>query len=221
MPAIDLTPFGFTPTESRAYNALLDLGPSSGYAVAKQIGVARANSYQALNGLVAKEAALLIDENPLRFRAIRPDALLARIAGLEAGKLADLELQVRDRERVGDDAIVLIGGERGLLEVLTRWAGRSENEVWCIAPQSTLDALQPVWRKRDADGTTTRLWASESVLGPEAALPQNAVLFWCGEAAVIALGGASGSGHWVSDPMITATVRAAIEHINQTVETVG
>ena len=31
---LDLTPFGFTPTESSIYETLLDLGPSSGYAVA-------------------------------------------------------------------------------------------------------------------------------------------------------------------------------------------
>ena len=100
MPAIDLTPFGFTPTETLAYDALLDLGPASGYAVAKQLGIARANAYQALNGLVTKGAATLIDDNPQRFRAVRPDALLARISSEEAGKLARLE---RERERMRFD----------------------------------------------------------------------------------------------------------------------
>src|SRR6266567_4526836 len=32
--SVDLTPFGFTPTESQVYGALLRLGPSTGYAVA-------------------------------------------------------------------------------------------------------------------------------------------------------------------------------------------
>ncbi len=59
MTDIDLTPFGFTPTENLAYGALLDLGPSSGYAVAKELSIARANAYQALNGLVAKGAAVI------------------------------------------------------------------------------------------------------------------------------------------------------------------
>src|SRR5437667_6260820 len=38
---IDLTPFGFTATESEAYAALLRLGPSTGYAVAHATRVAR------------------------------------------------------------------------------------------------------------------------------------------------------------------------------------
>src|SRR5436853_69475 len=44
---IDLTPFGFTATESEAYAALLRLGPSTGYAVAHPTRVARANTYAA------------------------------------------------------------------------------------------------------------------------------------------------------------------------------
>lgn len=212
--SIDLTPFGFTPTESLAYEALLTLGPASGYAVAKEISIARANAYQALNGLVSKNAAVLIDENPLRFRAIRPDALLARIAGIEAGKLAAFELQVRERGGTGDDAIVPLEGERGLLEVLTRWAGRTEGEVWCVAPQRLLDALQPVWRKREADGSITRLWAGETLRAERAGLPEAAVLFWCPEAGVLA---GPTKGHWFSDPILMATTRLAIERISQPV----
>src|SRR2546430_4433111 len=49
---LDLTPFGFTATESLAYAALLRLGPSTGYAVAHATRVARANTYGALEGLV-------------------------------------------------------------------------------------------------------------------------------------------------------------------------
>src|SRR2546421_246980 len=49
--SVDLTPFGFTPTESQVYGALLRLGPSTGYAVAHATRVARANTYGALEGL--------------------------------------------------------------------------------------------------------------------------------------------------------------------------
>ncbi len=69
MTDIDLTPFGFTPTENLAYGALLELGPSSGYALAKDLSIARANAYQALNGLVAKGAAIQTDDQPQRYRA--------------------------------------------------------------------------------------------------------------------------------------------------------
>lgn len=198
---IDLTPFGFTPTESLAYEALLALGPASGYAVAKQVSIARANAYQALNGLVAKGAAVRIDANPQRFRAVKPDALLARVAADEADKIAQLERQVAERGGIGDDAIVPVEGERALRDVLTRWAGRSTGPVLCLAPQRLREALQPVWRKREADGATTTLWTS-----PDDAL----LLFWCEEAAVVARADEQARGYWCSDPVLLTTVKGAI-----------
>ena len=208
MTAIDLTPFGFTPTESLAFDALLELGPASGYAVAKHIGVARANAYQALNGLVGKGAASLIEENPQRFRAVKPEAMLTMIASTEAGKLATLEQQVRERGGAdGDHAIVPVEGERAFLEMVTRSAGREAGPVWCVAPQALLDQLQPIWRKRDADGSANHLTAA----------PDGVVLFASSAAAIIAGDTEPLSGHWFSEPAIIATVRHAVEHINQTV----
>src|SRR2546427_347049 len=40
----DLTPFGFTATESRVYATLLQLGPATGYAVARAARLARAKA---------------------------------------------------------------------------------------------------------------------------------------------------------------------------------
>ena len=56
--SVDLTPFGFTPTESAVYAVLLTQGPGTGYAIARSAGLARANAYAALEGLVAKGAAV-------------------------------------------------------------------------------------------------------------------------------------------------------------------
>lgn len=54
MPRIDLTPFGFTPTESLVYEVLLTGGPGTGYGIARSAGLARANAYSALEGLVSR-----------------------------------------------------------------------------------------------------------------------------------------------------------------------
>ena len=72
MSRIDLTPFGFTPTESLVYQVLLTGGPGTGYAIARSAGLARANAYSALEGLVTKGAA--------RVDAGRPRALPAGAA---------------------------------------------------------------------------------------------------------------------------------------------
>src|SRR3972149_3206830 len=88
---LDLTPFGFTPTESLAYRALTDVGPQTGYGLARALSIARANVYQALRGLVAKGAVTTTEERPERYRPLQPAALVALIAKREAGKLDRLE----------------------------------------------------------------------------------------------------------------------------------
>src|SRR2546428_13556074 len=77
MSAIDLTPFGFTRPESVAYAALLRLGPSTGYAVARATRLARANAYGALEGLVHGGAAFRSPDRPVRYRPTDPHPLLA------------------------------------------------------------------------------------------------------------------------------------------------
>ncbi len=80
MPQLDLTPFGFTPTESAVYQVLLADGPGTGYAIARSAGLARANAYSALEGLVAKGAARVETGRPRRYRPEPPAALIARIS---------------------------------------------------------------------------------------------------------------------------------------------
>src|SRR5215216_4839222 len=78
--ALDLTNFGFTPTESLVYEVLLKHGPGTGYAIARGAGLARANAYSALEGLVTKGAARVEAGRPKRYRPEAPAALIARIA---------------------------------------------------------------------------------------------------------------------------------------------
>ena len=76
---LDLTPFGFTPTESHVYEILVTKGPGTGYAVARSAGLARANTYSALEGLVRKGAARVDEGRPERYRPEPPSTLLGRI----------------------------------------------------------------------------------------------------------------------------------------------
>lgn len=76
---VSLERFGFTPTETRVYEVLLRLGSSTGYAVSKASGLARANSYQALDGLVRRGAARRSATIPARYAALAPEAVVAEI----------------------------------------------------------------------------------------------------------------------------------------------
>src|SRR5258708_13379844 len=100
METVDLTPFGFTPTESLVYATLLRLGPATGYAVARASRLARANAYGALEGLVTRGAASRVPPpppaRPARYRPTDPQALLAHLATLQAEPLARLPRPLPD-----------------------------------------------------------------------------------------------------------------------------
>jgi predicted DNA-binding transcriptional regulator len=225
MSALDLTPFGFTPTETASYSVLLDRGPSSGYAVAKALSIARANAYQALDGLVSKGAAVLAGESPRIYRATSPESVLAAVARQEARKLEDLESQVRERARSGAPSLLPFRGERELQELVLRTAARDPGPATFLARGSILSGSLPVWRKRAADGAPTALWAlgeePERLPLPIAGTvdPDTAVTYFGADAAVLATDGAAVLGrvvdgemvgYWSSDPLLIGAAKAAL-----------
>src|SRR5262245_28463637 len=163
----DLTPFGFTPTETSVYFALLGRGPSSGYAIAREVSIARANAYQALRGLVAKGAASIIGEAPPKFRAVRPEALYAQIVDTQTRKLDKLETELASAPQSGADPVVRVSGRRAVTELMVRVAAREGGPVSVLAPIGVLTALVPVLRKRVADASATSVW----VVGSGGQLP--------------------------------------------------
>lgn len=225
MSTIDLTPFGFTPTESNAYSGLLDAGPSSGYSLAQVLGIARANAYHALRGLVGKGAAVITERDPQVFRAIQPSALLAQIIAEQEGKLDVLEHQVASRTVEGARATTQFSGERELFAIALRTVTRSPGPVTCIAPPKLLSTLLPIWRKRTADRTETHLWiigdpSTDFPVAVDGTVAEQRVISYFGDLAVIVIEDACVSigvgqggdlnGIWSSDATIAGAARAAV-----------
>lgn len=71
-----LVSLGFNLNEGRAYAALLQAGPSTGYEVSQRSEIPRSAVYGALRRLVALGAARSIAGNPERFVASAPDVLV-------------------------------------------------------------------------------------------------------------------------------------------------
>lgn len=74
-----LLPFGFTELESRLYCALLGQSPATGYKLARAVGKAAANTYQALAHLVQKGAVIGDESEPRSFRPVPPAELFSRL----------------------------------------------------------------------------------------------------------------------------------------------
>jgi sugar-specific transcriptional regulator TrmB len=223
--AIDLTPFGFTPTENLAYRALIEQGPSSGYAVSRHIGVARANAYQALDGLILKGAAVLAAQNPKQYRATVPGALFARILDAQAQRLDRLEEQLTAEPGTGEPVLVELVGIRAVRDLATRAILRASAPVRCVAPGGELEALAPAIRARAAAGRPTDVWPigavpSSLAIQPAGTIPESRALALFGQAPLLLLGDGAlaavvrpsgASGIWCAAPLVVGLVRGAVD----------
>ncbi|MBI3973665.1 MAG: TrmB family transcriptional regulator [Chloroflexi bacterium] len=77
--AASLRALGFTQHEASIYVFLLRHPLSTGYEVSKGAGLPRANVYQVLESLGAKEAVQAVSAEPARYAAIPPAQLLAQL----------------------------------------------------------------------------------------------------------------------------------------------
>lgn len=125
-----LTALGFTELEARVYCALLASGPATGYRLAKLVGKAPPNVYQALAALGRKAAVLVDETEPRTWRAARPAELLAVLGGTFASRQAEAErklaslavapaddrlYQISDPDQVLERARAMLAGARDIV----------------------------------------------------------------------------------------------------------
>jgi len=75
----EMKQLGFTGVEAEIYIYLLQHPLSTGYEISKGAALPRANTYQALETLVAKECVTAVSQDPIRYAAESPARLLKRI----------------------------------------------------------------------------------------------------------------------------------------------
>ena len=162
MPDIDLTPFGFTPTESLVYAVLLTGGPGTGYAIARTAGLARANAYGALEGLVTKGAARMEGSRPKRYRPEPPSALLARIAGDHGRHLDQLSAQLDALSVPATPTLVEVTSSRGALQLIQHDVARAATSVRLLAPAEAFPLLGPALRRPASAGVALQLHGAQA-----------------------------------------------------------
>lgn len=222
MARIDLTHFGFTPTESLVYEVLLSGGPGTGYAIARTAGLARANAYSALEGLVAKGAARVDPGRPKRYRPEAPAALIARIStdhGLA------LERLITDLDAVSvpsTPTLVEIESGRAVLQLITHDIARATTSVALLAPADAYPLLAPALRRPFSAGLPLLLcatapvdlgFASVQVVGDGCDWPGMPIITVVdGRSAILATRqGSEVRGHWSTAPSFVAGARLALD----------
>ena len=221
MARIDLTPFGFTPTESLVYEVLLTGGPGTGYAVARAAGRARANAYSALEALVQKGAARADAGRPKRYRPEPPAALVARIANRHGEALDLLGSQLQGIAVPASPSLVEIDSPRAALPLITHDVARALESVELFAPVDAFPLLAPALRRALAAGAALRLRAAgratldfadvEAVTVPESAWPGTPLIAVVDarSAVIAARRGPEVSGHWSTAASFVAAARLA------------
>ena len=225
MARIDLTPFGFTPTEGLVYQVLLTGGPGTGYAIARSAGLARANAYSALEGLVSKGAARLDAGRPRRYRPEPPPALLARISNTHGEAVERL---TRDLESISIPAtptLVEVDSGRSVLQLLSHDIARATESVSLLAPPDAYPLIAPALRRPFAAGVRLSLFSTGPIeLGfapvavaetDSAAWPGTPVILVVDDRAalVAARDGGDARGHWSTVPAFVAAARLALERM--------
>jgi sugar-specific transcriptional regulator TrmB len=224
VPGLDLTAFGFTPTESLVYEVLLRGGPGTGYGIARAAGLARANAYGALEGLVQKGLARVEEGRPKRYRPEPPDALVARILERQAEALDQVSRILEKVAAPPSPTLLELSSARGALQIASREAARATSEILLHASPDAFPPLVPALRKAVGAGVALSLSSTATVDLP---FPDLEVIAesngWPGQpfllvvdrrsALVAARQGDRVSGHWGTAPTLVAAASLAIERL--------
>lgn len=223
MPRVNLTPFGFTPTESLVYEVLLTGGPGTGYAIARAAGLARANVYSALEGLVTKGAARMENGRPRRYRPEATTALIARIANDHGQALDKLSSDLESLAVPASPSVIEIDSPRAALQLISHDVARATESIVLLAPPEAYPLLAPSLRRPASAGVSLSLAATAPVqLGFASVMTADADQSWPGtpllcvtdnRSAVLAYRqGAEVHGHWSAAPAFVAGARLAFNH---------
>jgi len=225
---LDLTTFGFTPTESLIYEVLLRGGPGTGYSIARSAGLARANAYGALEGLVQKGAARVEEGRPKRYRPEPPTALVARILERQGQALDEVSRTLEEISVPATPTLVELSSARGALQIASRETARANERVLLHAAPDAYAPLVPALRKAAGSGVVLSLSATGAVELPFAAVSViNGEAEWPGQplllvvdrrSALLAaretgLGGDRIIGHWGTAPTLVAATTLTIERL--------
>ena len=221
--ALNLTPFGFTPTESLVYATLLRLGPSTGYGVARGARLARANAYSALEGLVSRGAATRspTSERPARYRPTDPQVLLAHLATLQGEALDRLGRELRDFSRPLEPVTREVTGSRAVANLLMQLVARAERRVQGVMAFELWRPTLPAWRRAGERASMQVRLRGEmpsdapSWLEPAPESAPDAILLIVDEVHLLVAAGAGDatSGLWTSHPLLLMLALRALQTI--------
>jgi sugar-specific transcriptional regulator TrmB len=121
---------GFTELEAKCLHVLSEFGTSTGYEIAKRLGVSRSNVYSALQKLVEKGVVLASKGEPTHFHALSLEDISAHIESdvQESIRYVKEHMPRQDSERT---EYYTLEGDAKVLERLRSELNKASEEVLC------------------------------------------------------------------------------------------
>ncbi len=143
----DVQELGLSEYEAKAYLALLDESPASGYKVAQNSGVPRSKIYEVLNGLARRGVVLVNRGEPVQYAPLPPKELVARRRHEieQSVGVAERSLESYVSNAISRGVIWDIAGREEIFERAREIAGRAERtilaEIWYEDASELREAL--------------------------------------------------------------------------------
>ena len=133
-----LTGFGLTRQEAGIYQCLLGEGKTTGYEVAKLIGISRSNAYNSLASMTEKGAAYLVEEGSTKKYVPVPleEFCKNRIRRLDESK--KWLLSHMPSEKVPSEGYITIEGRRHILDKMKNLLSKVEERAYISCTRNYL-----------------------------------------------------------------------------------
>ena len=153
-----LKPLGFSSYEAKAYATLASSQPLSGYELAKLSGVPRSMVYEALGKLQGKGAVFALPEDPVRYVALPPAKLIARVRRQTEAQLEQAEKQLSQlRTPESVELVHRLEGETRALEGAISLIEGAQTSLTLSLWAAQLEVLEPHLRRARARGVRIRM----------------------------------------------------------------
>lgn len=137
----EIQKLGFSQYESKAYVALLQNSPVTGYELSKRSGVPRSMVYEVINKLVDRGAIYTVPSEPIKYCPVPAKELLKRLRRNIDNSFEFLEQSLSSLEHVNDlDVISHISGNENVTNEILSMIDDSKQELWLSVwdPQASL-----------------------------------------------------------------------------------
>ncbi len=155
-----LTEFSLTRQEASIYAALLNHGDMTGYEVAKDTGFSRSNVYAALNALVEKGAAYLVQGESTKYRPVE-------IKIFTSNKIAELKKSAEYLEKHGPQKVVeaegyiTIVGAKNIRNKMREMLSKTELRLYLMAPAQIVKDFEEDLKRLVSEGKKIVLFTQD------------------------------------------------------------